>query len=81
MALLKLLESNNLILEREPRRHLKADLSVAKYRVFGQIFEQIKKFVKNPISIGINSNFIHNIRTCICIKKCNKNGEFSPCHF
>ena len=30
MALLKSLESNNLILEREPRRHLKADLSIAK---------------------------------------------------
>ena len=24
---------------------------------------------------------INNISTCICIRKCNKNGEFSPCHF
>ena len=40
-----------------------------------------KKFVKNPILIGMSSNFLHNIRTCICIRKCNKNGEFSPCHF
>ena len=22
-----------------------------------------------------------NISTCICIRKCNKNGEFSPSHF
>ena len=43
--------------------------------------EQLKKFVKNPILIRISSNFLHNISTCICIRKCNKNGEFSPCHF
>ena len=23
----------------------------------------------------------YNISTCICIRKCNKNGEFSPFHF
>ena len=28
-----------------------------------------KNFVKNPILIGINSNFLHNISTCICIRK------------
>ena len=43
--------------------------------------EQLKKFVKNPILIGISSNFLHNISTCICIRKNYKNGEFSPCHF
>ena len=35
-------------------------------RDFGPIFEQLKKFIKNPILIKINSNFLHNIRTCIC---------------
>ena len=49
-----------------------------KYRDFGPILEQLKKFIKNPILIGISSNFLHNISTCICIRKCNKNGEFSP---
>ena len=39
------------------------------------------KFFKNPNLTGISSNFLHNIRTCICIRKCNKNGEFSPSHF
>ena len=48
---------------------------------FNSIFEQHDKFVKNPISIGITSNFLHNVKTCICIRKCNKNGEFSPCDF
>ena len=39
------------------------------------------KFVKNPILIGISSNFLHNISTCICIRKCNKNAEFPQFHF
>ena len=42
---------------------------------------KFKKIVKNPILIGINSNFLHNIRLCICIRKCNKKGEISLCHF
>ena len=37
--------------------------------------------VKNPILIGISSNFLNNIRTCTCIRKNYKNGEFSPCQF
>ena len=41
-------------------------------------FGATKKFIKNPIFIGISSNFLHNIRTCICIRKNYKNGEFSP---
>ena len=40
-----------------------------KYRDFSPILEQLKKFIKNPILIGISSNFLHNIRTCICITK------------
>ena len=38
-------------------------------------------FIKNSILIGISSNFLHNISTCICIRKCNKNEEFSPSDF
>ena len=44
--------------------------------VLGQIFEQLlkllkscSKFTKNPILIEISSNFLHNIKTCICIRK------------
>ena len=36
---------------------------------------------KNPILIGISSNFLLHISTCICIRKCNKNEKFSPSHF
>ena len=41
----------------------------------------LKIHKKNPILIGISSNFLHNISTCICIRKCNKNGEFSTSRF
>ena len=40
-----------------------------------------KNFVKNQILIGMSSNFLHNISTCICIRKNYKNGEFSPFQF
>ena len=46
-----------------------------------QTYKKIKKFIKNPILIGINSNYLLNISTCIRIRKCNKNGEFSPSYF
>ena len=36
---------------------------------------------KNPTLIRISSKFLCNIRTCICIRKNYKNGEFSPSHF
>ena len=29
----------------------------------------------------MSSNFLRNIRTCICIRKKYKNGEFSPFYF
>ena len=45
------------------------------------LLEQLYKFIKDPILIGISSNFLHNISTCICIRKNYKNGEFSPSHF
>ena len=51
------------------------------YRVFSPILEQLKKFIKNPIFIGMSSKFLYNISTCICIRKNYKNGEFSPSHF
>ena len=50
-------------------------------RCLAGFFEQLKKFIKNPILIGISSNFINNIRTCICIRKNYKNGEFSTFNF
>ena len=39
-----------------------------------QFLSNFNKFVKNLILIGISSNFIFNISTCICIRKCNKNS-------
>ena len=46
-----------------------------------RFWSNVKKFVKNPILIRISSNFLHNISTCICIRKNYKNVEFSPSHF
>ena len=46
-----------------------------------QFLSNFKKLVKNPMLIGISSNFLGNISTCICIRKNYKNGKFSPCHF
>ena len=39
------------------------------------------KIHKKLILIRICSKFLHNIRTCICIRKNYKNGEFSRSHF
>ena len=38
-------------------------------------------FLKNPNLIGISSKFLHNISTCICIRKNYKNGKLSPFDF
>ena len=46
-----------------------------------QFLNNFKKFIKNPILIGIRSNFLHNISTCICTRNCNKNGEFPQFRF
>ena len=51
------------------------------YRDFCPILEQLLKIVKNQNSIGMSSNFLHNLRTCICIRKNYKIGEFSTFHF
>ena len=34
-----------------------------------RFWSNFKKFVKNPILIGISSKLKNNIRTCICIRK------------
>ena len=49
--------------------------------IFNRFWSNLKNSLKNPILIGISSNFLHNVSTCICIRKCNKNGEFSPSQF
>ena len=46
-----------------------------------RFWSNFKKIVKNPILIGISSKLKNNIRTCICIRKNYKNGEFSHSHF
>ena len=46
-----------------------------------RFLSNFKKFIKNPILIGISSNFLHNIRTSIFIRINYKNEEFSPSHF
>ena len=46
-----------------------------------RFLSNFKKFVKNPNLIEICSNFLHNIKTCICIRKNYKNGKFSPSQF
>ena len=35
------------------------------------LLDQLLKFIKNPIFIRISSNFLHNITTCMYIRKCN----------
>ena len=46
-----------------------------------RFWSNFKKFVKNPNLVGISSNFINNISTCMCMKKNYKNGEFSTFNF
>ena len=46
-----------------------------------RFWSNFKIFLKNPILIGISSNFLHNICTCMCIRKKYKNGEFFPFQF
>ena len=33
----------------------------------------LKMVITQKFELGIGSNFLHNIRTSICIRKCNKN--------
>ena len=48
------------------------------YYIVQPVFEQLKKFIKNPTLIGISSKFLHSIRTCTHIRKNYKNGELAP---
>ena len=34
-----------------------------------RFWSKFKKFIENPILIGISLNVLHNISTCICIRK------------
>ena len=40
-----------------------------------------KMVITQKIEVGISSNFLHSIRTSICIRKCNKNLETFRSHF
>ena len=40
-------------------------------------FSDFEPAITQKIKVGISSNFLHSIRTSICIRKCNKNwGSF-----
>ena len=41
---------------------------------FLEIGSFFKMVITQKFEPGIGSNFLHNIRTSICIRKCNKNG-------
>ena len=46
---------------------------------FSEIGSFFKMAITRKIEVGISSNFLHSIRTSICIRKCNKNwGVFGP---
>ena len=46
-----------------------------------RFWSNFKIFFKNPNLIGMSSKFLHNISTCICIRKKYKNGKFSHIDF
>ena len=42
----------------------------------------LKIAITLKFQVGITSNFLHSIRTSICIRKCNKNwGDFGAIFF
>ena len=45
---------------------------------FSEIGSFLKMVITKKFELGIGSNFLHSIRTSICIRKCNKNwgGDF-----
>ena len=51
------------------------------YYSTGTLVRFLSNFRNSPILIEISLNFLRNIKTCICNRKCNKNGEISPYHF
>ena len=46
-----------------------------------RFLSKFKNLQKNSILTEISSKFLHNIKTCICIRKNHKNEEFSFRHF
>ena len=45
------------------------------WAITGYFSEFFKMAITQKIQGGISSNFLHSIRTSICIRKCNKNWE------
>ena len=44
---------------------------------FSETGSFLKMVITRKFELGISSNFLHSIRTSICIRKCNKNfGDF-----
>ena len=48
---------------------------------FSEIGSFFKIAITRKILVGISSNFLHSIRTSICIRKCNKNFLHFRSHF
>ena len=48
---------------------------------FSEIGSFLKMAITQKFEVGISSNFLHNIRTSICIRKCNKNLRWFLSHF
>ena len=48
---------------------------------FPKIGQLFKIFITQKIQVGISSNFLHSIRTSMCIRKCNKIFLWFLSHF
>ena len=48
---------------------------------FSKIGPFLQMAITQKIEVGISSNFLHNIRASICIRKCNKNLGCFRSHF
>ena len=48
---------------------------------FSKIGSFLKMFITQKFQVGISSNFLHSIRTSMCIWKCNKNFGWFLSHF
>ena len=44
---------------------------------FSEIGSFLKMDITQKFELGISSNFLHSIRTSMCIRKCNKNWRKS----
>ena len=52
--------------------------STGKFSEIGSFF---KMALTRKFELEMSSNFLHNIRTSICIRKCNKNFGWFRSHF